>query len=560
MLIALVPLASCSTGSPNGDPCEHLTCEGGHCVARADGLHCVCDDDLCPDREDPSRCIPCPDADGDGDTDGDVDADTDVDGDVDGDGDLDADADIDFDFDIVREPVITGIDGTGPAGPIDPDLVSPHCTGDGCLVAENRIDTASPELVITGENLADTESVEAEHPDGGAIVFEILEATMERVRVGFPPGVPASMAGVLLTLVLTTSVGEAQERVFFLQGEDGEDGADGRDGVDGVGLDCAGDTCTLAHDLEVTGDLAVGGDAVVTGDFEAASGTFEDLHVLRSIWLPECPSGYERDRTCATCDDIVLCTNGRDQVVKVGDIWVDRFEASVWADADCTTGIRAGVPYGSEGEDYPDTFPDSGQVNGEASLLYACSVSGVTPSRWLTWFQAQTACEASGKHLCSNAEWQAAVAGTVDPGSSTADVGSCRTGPGPTGPRPTGRGGATPGGVGSCISVWGAEDMIGNLWEWTADWWQAGRGWDAGFSDGASTAPWPSGYGDGGDRTWNLDGRSHRGDVWTNGLPAAAVRGGGWANGSGAGAFAVTLDYGPSLGIIDIGFRCCLGR
>jgi formylglycine-generating enzyme required for sulfatase activity len=100
--------------------------------------------------------------------------------------------------------------------------------------------------------------------------------------------------------------------------------------------------------------------------------------------------------------------------------------------------------------------------------------------------------------------------------------------------------------------------MIGNLWEWTADWWQAGRAWMA--SDGTGTAPWPSGYGDGGDRTWNLDGLSNRGDAWTNGLPVAALRGGSWDTGTNAGAFAVSLSSGPSDWDTSIGFRCCLGR
>jgi formylglycine-generating enzyme required for sulfatase activity len=194
-------------------------------------------------------------------------------------------------------------------------------------------------------------------------------------------------------------------------------------------------------------------------------------------------------------------------------------------------------------------------VNDDASLLFACSVSGVTPSMELTWFQAQTACEASGKHLCTNAEWQAAVAGTVDPGSSTADVGACRTGPDLAGPRSTGRAGATPGGAGSCISLWGAEDMIGNVDEWTSDWWQAGLDWVAG--DGSNTAPWPSDYGDGGDHTWNVNGRSYSGDRYTNGLPAAALRGGSWAHGTSAGAFHVNVGYG--LTTDHFGFRCCLG-
>jgi hypothetical protein len=492
------------------------------------------------------------DVDGDADNDGDGDADNDVDGDADGeaDGDLEADIDFDIDFDIVGEPLITGIDGDGSSRSVSGDTTGVPAPSP----ASHRFRYA---WMVRGERLDTVTSARLEQTSGGTAVFTAADGlefeeggtALERRLL-----LPAALTAGAFTLTLMSPHGDAVAQTYILQGEPGEDGADGRDGA---GLDCAGGTCTLDQNLVVEGDGTFSGDLYVAG-----GGTFDtleanELTVSMSIWLPECPSGYTRDETV---DDFVLCTNGRDQMVKVGDIWVDRYEASVWGDAGCTTGIRAGVPYGSEAEDYPDTFPDSGQVNDDADLLYACAVSGVTPSRWLTWFQAQTACEASGKHLCSNAEWQAAVAGTVDPGSSTADVGACRTGPGPTGPRPTGRAGATPGGAGSCISLWGAEDMIGNLWEWTADWGQAGRGWDAGFSDGASTAPWPSGYGDGGDRTWNLDGRSSRDAVYANGLPAAAFRGGGCDDGSRAGAFAVYLGDGPSSWHNGIGFRCCLGR
>ena len=131
----------------------------------------------------------------------------------------------------------------------------------------------------------------------------------------------------------------------------------------------------------------------------AGVGTFDTLDVnhltvAMSIWLPECPSGYERDTGRA---DIVLCTNGRDEMVKVGDFWVDRYEASVWSAADCT-----GTQYGNTDDwaTVAGTFPYHGSFT---VPLYACSVTGVTPSRYLTWFQAQAACTASGKHLITNA-------------------------------------------------------------------------------------------------------------------------------------------------------------
>lgn len=87
-----------------------------------------------------------------------------------------------------------------------------------------------------------------------------------------------------------------------------------------------------------------------------------------------------------------------------------------------------------------------------------------------------------------------------------------------TGPRVTAQAGATPGGTDSCISGWGAEDMIGNLWKWTADWFSAGNTWMT--SDSQSANPWPVGYGD--DITYNVNGRPRTGTGYTSGLPAAA--------------------------------------
>ena len=192
----------------------------------------------------------------------------------------------------------------------------------------------------------------------------------------------ATLSLLVLALCLVTTSVSAQ--TFFLQGNAGDSE-----------LSCSAGTCTLNQDLDVNG----------FGEFNEF-----DVNILTantSYWLPECPEGYTRN-TGAT--GIVLCEKGLDQMVKVGNFWIDRYEISLWENVNCT-----GTQYGASGDDYPGTFPDNGNWTSE---LYACSIAGVTPSRYVTWFQAQQSCEAAGKDLCTNAEWQAAAAGTSDPGGT----------------------------------------------------------------------------------------------------------------------------------------------
>jgi hypothetical protein len=119
----------------------------------------------------------------------DADSDTDGDGDSDTDGDLEEDSDID----IVEEPVITGIDGSGPLGEIVPREEDRAAWDDHAgdrEDASHRIDTSleQPELIIRGRNLADTERVVAERIVGsGSLEFDIMESDMEMVRVRFRP-------------------------------------------------------------------------------------------------------------------------------------------------------------------------------------------------------------------------------------------------------------------------------------------------------------------------------------------------------------------------------------
>jgi hypothetical protein len=90
--------------------------------------------------------------------------------------------------------------------------------------------------------------------------------------------------------------------------------------------------------------------------------------------------------------------------------------------------------------------------------------------RWtspITWFQAQEACANAGKRLPSNAEWQVAANGTPDPGpdNGTTDCNTAST-----------FAVALTGSRSNCVSARRAFDMVGNLYEWVADWVPASTG------------------------------------------------------------------------------------
>lgn len=241
----------------------------------------------------------------------------------------------------------------------------------------------------------------------------------------------------------------------------------------------------------------------------------------------DCPTGYARDATATT---IVLCKKGPDEVVKVGTgataIWVDRYEASVWDGADAT-----GTQFGANSADYPSTFPASGRWT---APLFAVAKVGAKPAANLTWFQANAACRASGKRLLVGSEWVAAAMGTPETSPQ------CNMG-GNTTVLPAG-------GSPQCASAWGAQDMVGNLWEWTDEWYP-------GVGDASTTgaSSWPAGFGG---STANISSKVN--DVGlTAGLPAGALRGGS-SRDPGAGAFALLLDSSPARTHPYLGFRCVI--
>ena len=162
---------------------------------------------------------------------------------------------------------------------------------------------------------------------------------------------------------------------------------------------------------------------------------------------------------------------------------------------------------------------------------FAVSVAGVTPARYVTWFQAQQFCRMAGKRLVTNAEWQAAAAGTPDGTPCVVDASA---------PALTGTIG--------CASAVGTFDMVGNVAEWTADWTLAANACSNDLFAGSSDS-----------NCMTLDPAIPRRDG-----PAAPIRGGYFSPGGGvpvsigrdAGVFAIFDLHQPSFTSLAVGFRC----
>jgi hypothetical protein len=249
--------------------------------------------------------------------------------------------------------------------------------------------------------------------------------------------------------------------------------------------------------------------------------------------------------------------------VPVGPVCVDKYEASIWQipAASLTTWSGKGLikkiqkgkvklselgaggatqlsPSSSCSPGFDSTFSYTGNwtpvagTNPPTPGIYAVSVAGVHPTACVSWFQAAQACRLAGKRLLTNAEWQDAAAGTFDPGSNDGTTNSkCNTSGEDV--RNTGSAGGTAGGPDSCISNWGAQDMVGNVAEWVADW--------GSLADGCTD--WTSGTGiPGGDHSCmgNLGSTSSFYHI------AGALIRGGWGFGSFAGVFAVNGFSYPS--------------
>lgn len=105
---------------------------------------------------------------------------------------------------------------------------------------------------------------------------------------------------------------------------------------------------------------------------------------------------------------------------------------------------------------------------------------GALPRVNVSWEEAAAACAARGKRLCSEQEWRRACAGPANRlygYGSVFESGRCNTPyqEGDTWRRDRGlaRSGAFPG----CASDFGVYDLIGNVWEWTADRYAGDQDW-----------------------------------------------------------------------------------
>jgi hypothetical protein len=164
--------------------------------------------------------------------------------------------------------------------------------------------------------------------------------------------------------------------------------------------------------------------------------------------------------------------NCSDDMVTIGSVCIDKYEASVWSAA------TDGIQYGTTTDDYP-CLDDGGDCE---LAIYARSEANKTPSTRITRYQASIACSKVGKRLPTTTEWQMAASGTPSELTSVCNF--------------SGAVNATGTNV-NCISTKGAFDMIGNVWEWTTELESYGEGFTD--TDSAIARVLGDGYDDQGD-------------------------------------------------------------
>ncbi len=286
-------------------------------------------------------------------------------------------------------------------------------------------------------------------------------------------------------------------------------------------------------------ELPVLDDYVTPDDFAAFYVTWDDLAGLPTLdeldavllQPDEAPSGalaQSIEQTVSAWLDAPTCPP---DMRLVGDTCVDRYEASLWT-----------APCDEEGAQPVEASPAAvdARVAVDGTPLepaYACSVAGVSPARWVTWFQAMQLCAASGKRLCSVAEWGAAAAGT--PAAACGEAGEL----------------VEAGARTACVSDAGVFDAAGNVREWLTQWTAGGHSVavSTALGSGLPDVSWMKGGWNVDDVVRGVDGAA----AGTAGLPAAITAGGGAPGGAPPAARSFEAVLAPLSRDGWTGFRCC---
>lgn len=374
----------------------------------------------------------------------------------------------------------------------------------------------------------------------GARSGEMVTLTFEFQREGASGGDAGAAGAVLCAPAVPTMVGSG--------------------GAVQVAIPLDGCPGTLFDGSDVVFRVRVNGSVV--GDWRPVS-PVPYARYADSVGTPDCPVGYERDGREAS---IVLCRRCRgpgrfencyDDVVRVGlgasAFWIDRYEAGVDSRPD---GTGTQLFYGPEDSTNGD-LPRNGQWTTSRPPAYGLSRSGNYLAHWITWFQAQSACRASGKRLPTGEEWLEAARGTPDPSSPNNGVS-----PGNTQCNTMGTNWRDPGAGPSCRSRWGAEDMIGNVAEMTIE-------WDQGTSASTTSTVDDAAYTWGGAPEFSSDGLQRvssqtylgrEGEAGIARRPAVGYRGGHRTMGTMAGMFSLLASDSPATSREYVGFRCVIPR
>ncbi len=192
------------------------------------------------------------------------------------------------------------------------------------------------------------------------------------------------------------------------------------------------------------------------------------------------------DTAGQTALDHEECNNLDDNCNGVIDELEDPDNPGVVIMVDDTVPVTAGTTSSGDSvagfliDQYEASRPDADAGGGGSVETMACSVAGRVPWRTVTHAEAEAACAAAGKRLCTEEEWQRACEGDAYyayPYAADYDKWACN-GWGydydcsPPNDHfllyPTGNDYGCPATAGTCVSDFGAYDMSGNVQEWTS--------------------------------------------------------------------------------------------